>query len=159
LAKKSNRPEPKKNKYAIFAVAADILVVRHLRAKLDILLIQRKFEPYRNCWALPGGFLEHDEDALTAARRELEEETGLRCAKFVEFGSFSDPKRDPRGRTVTVAFYSVWNSRAGTPRASDDASHAQWFSTRRLPPLAFDHAEMIRKGLARYQLDTLSRRK
>lgn len=157
--RRSARAGSKKNPYEFFAVAADILVLRNQGKRLELLLIQRKCEPHQGSWALPGGFLDRDEDALTAARRELREETRLRTRKFVEFGTFSDPKRDPRGRTLSVSYYTLWSPQAGVPRGSDDAGLAEWFDVHRLPPLAFDHAQMIRKGLARYRLDRVSRRK
>lgn len=149
LGKKSKLPK-RQNPYQFFSVASDVLAIRKTGRQLEVLLIERRYPPFKDCWAVPGGFLEIDEDALTAAQREFSEEAGLWLAKknFVEFGSFSAPDRDPRGRTVTIAYWVfVKNSRL-TAQAGDDAKNAQWFPIKRLPPLAFDHAEMIRKGLA-----------
>ena len=138
--------------YEYFSVAADIMVLRcPNKGRLEVLLIQRKNPPYQGHWALPGGFLDLHEDALMAAKRELEEETGLKCNDLVEFGSFSDPNRDPRGRVITISFYTVLKKSGGQAVAGDDASHVEWFPVRRLPVLAFDHKEMIAKGLLRFR--------
>lgn len=146
MRKKLRPLKQSKNRYRIFSVAADVVVFNVQKKDLKVLLIQRRYPPYKGRWALPGGFLEPDEDAITAARRELKEETGLRVQRLVEFGSFSNPQRDPRGRVVTISFYSLFNKRNGVPSASDDASHLDWFAVSRLPPLAFDHREMIRRA-------------
>ncbi len=142
-------------KYPVFSVTADILVLRRAAGELQILLIQRKKNPYRNRWALPGGFLDADEDALGAARRELREETGLKARRLVEVGAFSDPKRDPRGRVVSVAFYTLFTPRSGKVKAGDDAGRAEWFSVKHLPRLAFDHRLIIRRGIIRYHSDRI----
>ena len=111
---------------------------------MEILLIQRGNPPYKDCWALPGGFIDRDEDALTAAKRELLEETGLRCSTLTPFGAYSDPDRDPRGRVITVSFYTFLNSSSQIAKAGDDAKSLKWWPIRRLPPLAFDHDLMIK---------------
>ena len=113
-----------------------------------LLLVRRGHEPYQGCWALPGGFLDMDETLEQCARRELMEETGLAApTRFEELKSFSTVDRDPRGRTITVAFM------AEVPmtevRGGDDADEARWFALDELPPLAFDHDEIIRTALAR----------
>ena len=90
-------------------------------------------------------------DALSAARRELEEETGLKAMRLTEFGSFSNPDRDPRGRVVTISFYTVLTGSVAHLKAGDDAGQAAWFSVRRLPELAFDHREMIAQGLRQFR--------
>ncbi len=149
LARKRKTRKPARSPYEFFSVAADIMALRRRGTVWEVLLIQRKYPPFQYKWALPGGFLERDEDALTAAKREFREETGLRGGSFHEFGSFSKPGRDPRGRTVTISFYTIVDSRA-IAAAGDDAGDAQWFPLKRLPPLAFDHREMIRQGLSCY---------
>lgn len=142
-----------KNPYEYFSVASDILVIRCPKGKkskalpYDVLLIQRRYPPHQGAWALPGGFVDRDEDAITAAMRELFEETGLKAKRFFEFGTFSHPKRDPRGRTLSVCFYTIYKRSLGTPRGGDDASHVQWFPINKLPQLAFDHKEMIQRGM------------
>jgi 8-oxo-dGTP diphosphatase len=136
----------KKFPYQFFSISADILVFRY-SGRWEALLIQRKNPPFQSSWALPGGFLDRREDALTAARRELNEETGLNCKELIEFGAFTAPDRDPRGRTATVAFYTFWKRSSGKAVASDDAKNVQWFPISRLPSLAFDHKEIISRGI------------
>lgn len=133
------------------------MVLRPTGRSWEILLIERRFPPYAGMWALPGGFVDRREDALTAAKRELNEETGLKALRLREFGSFSAPDRDPRGRTVTIAFYAVLK-RNGVRKvtAGDDAGRARWFRKSALPRLAFDHKEMIAKGLRAFRRDMLS---
>lgn len=127
------------------------MVLRFEKSSCEVLLIQRKYPPYKNAWALPGGFLDREESALVAARRELYEETNLRLPRLVEFGSFSEPGRDPRGRTLTIAFYGVLTSGLTVAKAKDDAKNIGWFNVRRLPRLAFDHKEMIQLGLRKFR--------
>lgn len=127
------------------AVSVDIVVLR--RDASEVLLIRRKNEPFAGLWALPGGFVDPDETLEQAAKRELEEETGIR-AKVEQLAAFSDPDRDPRGRTISVAFVArVAASRAVS--AGDDAADAAWYPTSRLPRLAFDHRKIIRKAVPR----------
>jgi 8-oxo-dGTP diphosphatase len=145
-----------RNPYEYFSVAADIMALRRNGGGYEVLLIQRKNPPYQYRWALPGGFLDRDEDALTAARRELHEETGLRAKKLHEFGSWSAPDRDPRGRCVTISFYTLVSGRGSGAVAGDDAKSLQWFPVSKLPPLAFDHREMIQKG---WKIFSANRRK
>jgi 8-oxo-dGTP diphosphatase len=143
----------RKKTYQYFSVAADVMALRRTGGHFEVLLIQRKHSPYQHCWALPGGFLDRNEDAITAARREFKEETGLTSKKLVEFGSFSDPLRDPRGRVVTISFYTLLTDGWMGMKAGDDAAEAAWFRVTRLPKLAFDHREMIRKGLSCFHRD------
>lgn len=110
-------------------------------AGTKILLIKRRNDPYKDYWALPGGYVEEGEDLEQAARRELEEETGITDVHFKQIGAFGDPKRDPRGWTVTVAFTSYVDSMDA--KAGDDAKEAQWFPVNKLPQLAFDHPLVI----------------
>lgn len=110
----------------------------------EVLLIRRGNEPFRGCWALPGGFMEMDETIGHCAVRELKEETGItvdECAALL-VGVFSRPGRDPRGRTVTVA-YRIDLDKEVNAVGGDDAAEARWFPLSELPPLAFDHAEII----------------
>ena len=122
-------------------LTADCVVIND---KDEVLLILRGNEPYRGCWALPGGFMEMDETIEHCAVRELQEETGLQVneADLCMVGVYSKPGRDPRGRTVTVA-YSVHLEGCCEVNGGDDAAEARWFSLDALPPLAFDHAEII----------------
>jgi 8-oxo-dGTP diphosphatase len=113
----------------------------------QILLIERKNDPYKNMWALPGGFIEEDETVETGAAREVEEETGLKDVQLQLVGVFSEPDRDPRGRIITVAFLALIQKSRARPVAGDDAGKVQWFSISDLPELAFDHAEIINKAI------------
>jgi 8-oxo-dGTP diphosphatase len=124
---------------------------------LQVLLIQRKLEPYQMCWALPGGFAHLDETLECAARRELSEETGLTDIYLEQLYTFGAVDRDPRERVVTVAYYALVNLGAHAVHASTDACAAEWFPCRDLPPLAFDHADIVEtarqrlRGKVRYQ--------
>jgi 8-oxo-dGTP diphosphatase len=124
-------------------LTADIVIFTIRSARLEILLIERGGDPYRGTWALPGGFVEEDEHIDTAACRELEEETGVKGQVLEQFHAFGDPKRDPRGRVVTVAYYTLVPPGRLSPKAADDAARAEWFDADKLPRLAFDHAEII----------------
>ena len=126
------------------ALTADIMVFNTLCT--EILLIRRGNEPFKNCWAFPGGFFDmSDRDIEHTAVRELEEETGLVDVPLKEFCVASREGRDPRGRTVTVVFTAQVNPDEVNPKGGDDASEARWFPLDNLPPLAFDHDEIIGK--------------
>lgn len=124
-------------------LTADIVIFTIRDRRLELLLIERANEPFRGCWALPGGFVEPDEDVDAAACRELEEETGVRGHSLAQFHVFGEPSRDPRGRVVTVAYYTLVPANQLSPKAADDAARAQWFDADKLPLLAFDHAAII----------------
>lgn len=109
-----------------------------------VLLIQRRDDPFAGDWALPGGFIEMHETLEESARRELLEETGLAIGKIVPVGVYGDPERDPRGRTISVAYLAVVDPAKLAVRAGDDAADAKWFSLSSLPKLAFDHALILR---------------
>jgi len=112
----------------------------------EVLLIQRKNDPFEGQWALPGGFVEDDEDLDTAAARELEEGTGVAPEKMHQFYAFGAPNRDPRGRAISIAYYAVVNKNGFQPEAASDAQAVQWFSLNDLPELAFDHADILAKA-------------
>jgi 8-oxo-dGTP diphosphatase len=132
------------------AVTVDIiLVTRGPRPK--VLLIRRKHHPFAGNWALPGGFVDMHETLEAAAHRELREETGLEVKKLEQLYTFGDPGRDPRGRTIAVAYLAVVDRTTLKPFAADDAAEVGWFNLRKPPPLAFDHREILahaRKRLA-----------
>lgn len=126
-------------------LTADCVVVR---SGSEVLLVRRGGEPFKGCWALPGGFMEMDETIEHCAVRELEEETGLRFAEqdLRLVGVYSAPGRDPRGRTVTAAFRVESGERraeSGEAVAGDDAAEVRWWPLATLPPLAFDHADIV----------------
>ena len=126
-------------------------------AGLKVLLIQRDRPPFEGRWALPGGFVEMGETLDAAARRELAEETGLAGVFLEQLYTFGDPGRDPRGRVVSVAYYALVNLHDRPVIAASDARNAAWFAADDVPPLAFDHAEVLEvalnrlKGKVRYQ--------
>ena len=127
------------------AVTVDIVIF--VGEDPELLLIRRKHVPFEGYWALPGGFVEMDESLEEAARRELEEETGVSDVTLTEIGAFGDPARDPRGRVITIAYAAVLEKRLLKVEAGSDAAEVAWFSTTNLPALAFDHAEIIQKAL------------
>lgn len=108
-----------------------------------VLLIQRRADPFQGKWALPGGFVDENERLLEAARRELAEETGVKVVDLEQLYTFGDPGRDPRGWTVSVAYLALVSPDQLRPVAGDDAAEVGWFPLDRLPPLAFDHAEIL----------------
>lgn len=130
-------------KYPHAAVTADCVIFGFDGRGLKILLIERGLEPYKGMWALPGGFMKMDEPIEETARRELAEETGLTNVYLEQFHVFSEPNRDPRERVVTVAFIALVRPEDYKVMAGDDAAHALWFDADMLPPLAFDHDEII----------------
>lgn len=130
-------------KYPHAAITADCVIYGFDGERLKILLVERGVEPYKGMWSLPGGFMKIDESVEETARRELEEETGLRDIFMTQFKVFSKVDRDPRERVVTVVFMALVRPSDYQLVAGDDASNALWFDERYLPPLAFDHEEII----------------
>jgi 8-oxo-dGTP diphosphatase len=129
------------------ALSTDIAVFQILGGRLELLLIERRADPFAGQWALPGGFLEPEEDLDACAARELAEETGLTGLTLHPFATFSTPGRDPRGWTVSAGYLTV----SATPlcaQAGDDAADARWFALNDLPALAFDHADIVGKARA-----------
>ena len=129
-------------KYPRPAVTADCVVITK-EENPKVLLIERGFEPFKGCWAFPGGFMNMDETTEQCAIRELEEETGMVVTELLQIGAYSKVDRDPRGRTVTVA-YLVLVDHPVEVTGQDDAAKAQWFPIDALPPLAFDHDDIMR---------------
>ena len=124
------------------AVTADCVVITK-ENEPKVLLIQRGNEPYKGQWAFPGGFMNMDETTEQCAVRELEEETGLKVCNIQQIGAYSKVDRDPRGRTVTVAYLAIIDKPEAV-KGLDDAAKAQWFPLSALPKLAFDHEEIIK---------------
>lgn len=130
-------------------LTVDVVVLTIRRATLEVLLIRRGLPPFKGSWAIPGGFVHGRETLDEAAARELGEETGVTGVYLEQLYSFGDPGRDPRGRVVTVAYYALIPSDLATLRAGTDAADACWFRLGALPPLAFDHAEILRTAVRR----------
>lgn len=116
---------------------------------LKVMLIQRNLPPFQGEWALPGGFVRIDESLEAAALRELQEETGLEQVFLEQLYTFGAIDRDPRERVVTVAYYALVNMNDYQVQAATDASDAAWFSVHDLPPLAFDHDNILATALTR----------
>ena len=138
------------------AVTADcVIFCRDEQYGLSVLLIERRGEPYKGCWAFPGGFLEMDETVEECAVRELQEETGLVISveddSLTQLGCYSKVDRDPRGRVITIAFYTLIEKR--DVAGNDDARQARWFTIQSLPSLAFDHERILQDALARLEMD------
>jgi 8-oxo-dGTP diphosphatase len=123
-------------------VTADAAIVEDAR----IVLVRRGNPPYKDCWALPGGFVEVGERVEEACVREAKEETGLDVEAVRLVGVYSDPKRDPRGHTVGVAYLCV--PEGGVLKGADDAKEARWFPLDELPVLAFDHQRIVEDVMA-----------
>lgn len=136
-------------KYPRPAVTGDCIVItKEVDAK--VLLIQRADEPYIGCWAFPGGFLNMDETTEQCAIRELEEETGLKVNDVHQIGAYSKVDRDPRGRTITVAYLAIIDSPISV-LGQDDAAKAEWWPLSALPQLAFDHNDIINDAYTLYK--------
>jgi 8-oxo-dGTP diphosphatase len=127
------------------AVTVDCLIYRKIKEP-EILLIERKYEPFKNSWAFPGGFIEMDEDLIDSAKRELLEETALTGIELQQLACFGKPGRDPRGRTISVVFWGKYTEFSNVV-AGDDAQKAEWFSINKMPKLAFDHEEIFEYAL------------
>jgi 8-oxo-dGTP diphosphatase len=141
-------------KYPRPAVTADCVVIGWTAdGSRQVLLIRRGNEPYKDCWAFPGGFLNMDETLEECALRELKEETGLTpTGEIVELKSFSTVDRDPRGRTITVAY--LIEMPLTEVAGGDDAAEAKWFPLEELPPLAFDHDEILKVAMEKLKVES-----
>ncbi|MCB2153988.1 NUDIX hydrolase [bacterium] len=132
------------------SVTVDVILFAVENQVLHVLLIQRKNPPFADAWAFPGGFLDEGEDLEPAALRELQEETGLSLedGELWQLGAYGTPGRDPRGHTITVAFFGVLPEDMPEVRGADDAAKAQWWPIESLPELAFDHGDILNEALA-----------
>jgi 8-oxo-dGTP diphosphatase len=124
-------------------VTVDAVIFSKPETGLKFLLIRRANEPFKEMWALPGGFVEMDETLEEAINREVKEEIGLSGIQFKQLHTFSAVNRDPRHRTISTVFTGFVKKELVTPEAGDDASEAAWFAADNLPPLAFDHNLII----------------
>ncbi len=143
---------PSKNycyEYPHPAVTTDVAVFTLQQQSLQLLLIKRAQEPFKGSWALPGGFLEIDEDLEQCAKRELQEETGVSGLYLEQLYTFGAPNRDSRERIISVTYYALAPPDRLTPMAASDAAEAQWFPVAALPDLAFDHHAIIGLALER----------
>ena len=135
-------------KYPRPAVTADCVVMTN-EPQPKVLLIQRGADPFKGAWAFPGGFMNMDETTEDCAIRELEEETGLKVTAVDQIGAYSKVDRDPRGRTITVAYLAIIDSPEKVI-GQDDAAKAEWFPITELPHLAFDHYDIMQDAVRAY---------
>jgi 8-oxo-dGTP diphosphatase len=140
---------PHTYEYPRAALTVDCVVFGFDEGELKVLLIERGLPPFEGQWALPGGFVRVEETLDEAARRELEEETGLTGVFLEQLYTFGEVKRDPRERVVSVAWYALVKLAEQNTRAATDAADARWFPVTQLPRLAFDHAAILESALAR----------
>jgi 8-oxo-dGTP diphosphatase len=140
---------PHTYKYPRPALTVDCVVFGFDETELKVLLIQRGLEPFKGRWALPGGFVRLEETLEEAARRELEEEAGLKQVFLEQLYTFGAVKRDPRERVVSVAYYALVKMSAHQTKAATDAADAKWFPIAESPKLAFDHADILQTALGR----------
>ncbi len=139
------------------SVTVDVALFSILDEQLKVLLIKRKYPPFKGMWAIPGGFVKMDESLEHGAYRELAEETGVKQTDVYleQLFTFGEPGRDPRTRVITVAYFALVGADKLTPQADTDAADVGWFSVYDAPPLAFDHAQILEYALTRlrYKLE------
>ncbi|HKK37813.1 MAG TPA: NUDIX hydrolase [Cryomorphaceae bacterium] len=126
-------------------VTVDAVIFTERAGVRHVLLVQRKNPPFKGEWALPGGFVEEDEDLETACRRELKEETRIDAEDLKQLGAFGKIGRDPRGRTISVAYVGIVAYQMA--KAASDAAAVEWHPLDGLPTLAFDHNEILSQAL------------
>lgn len=138
-------------------VTVDAIVFGYAKQDgISVLLIQRKYEPFKDSWALPGGFVLEKETLEDAVARELQEETGITVNYLEQLYTFGTPARDPRQRIISVAYFGlVKTSKYQQLKASTDAANAQWFNIKKLPPLAFDHKNILAAAIDRLKTKVL----
>lgn len=139
------------NKSSVIKIAVDAIVFGYSKQDgVSVLLIQRKYEPFKNSWALPGGFVLEQESLEEAVKRELWEETGIEVNYLEQLYTFGEPKRDPRQHIISVAYFGlVKAAQYQELKASTDAENAKWFSIKKLPVLAFDHKQILQVAIER----------
>ena len=131
------------------SVTVDIIIFTIKGREIKVLLVKRSLEPFKDMWAIPGGFIHINESLEEATKRELEEETGVKDVYLEQLYSFGDPGRDPRGRVITVSYFALINSEKIKLKATTDVSEASWFSIKTLPKLAFDHKKILDYAIKR----------
>lgn len=139
----------KLNDYPQPSVTVDLVVFTIKDNMLKILLIKRDVEPFKGTWAIPGGFVKMEESLEDAAKRKLEEETGVKDVYMEQLYTFGEQERDPRGRVITIAYIALINSENVKLSSTIDVSDVQWFSIKKLPPLAFDHRNILDYAIKR----------
>lgn len=137
------------HKYKKPSVTVDIVIFTIKDNDLKVLLVKRDVEPFKGRWAIPGGFVRIEESLEDAAKRELAEETGVKSVYLEQLYTFGYPKRDPRGRVITVSYIALVNSDNIRLEATTDVSEAQWFSVKKFLLLAFDHKNILEYALKR----------
>ena len=126
-------------------VSVDAVVFAFFESKAKLLLIKRRYEPFKGKWALPGGFVDIDEELEDAVARELAEETGLVDVRLEQMHTFGNVGRDPRGRQITIAFMGIATEGKKRIKAGDDAAEARWFDIEKLPKdMGFDHEKIAK---------------
>jgi len=131
------------------SVTVDIILFTIKDENLKVLLVKRAFDPFKDMWAIPGGFTLVNESLEDAAKRELSEETNVKDVYLEQLYTFGEPKRDPRTRVITVAYFALVNSEKFKLKASTDVKDVRWFSVYELPQLAFDHKKILEYALKR----------
>lgn len=139
------------------AVTVDCLLLRLNEERIEGLFIKRKGDPFKGCWALPGGFMEIDETPELAVVRELEEETSIKIHDVLQIGAFGAVNRDPRGRTISIAYLAFLDD-GQTAKAASDAADVEWIGLNEPIALAFDHKEILNEAIIKLT-ETLSIRK
>lgn len=132
-------------------LTVDAVVFGYDSGNISVLLVKRKYEPFKDGWALPGGFVLENENLEEAVQRELVEETGVKINYLEQLYTFGDLERDPRGRVVSIAYFGLVKPNAFNLRASTDAEEAEWFNIKKLPKLAFDHKKILKIAIERLQ--------
>src|SRR5215475_8813760 len=148
MAEQAEHYDP--TRYERPSVTVDVVIFTLQNRELHVLLVKRKHWPFEGRWAIPGGFVNMNESLEQAARRELEEETGIRDIYVEQLYTFGEPKRDPRTRVISVAYIALVRADMQTLRVSDESTDVRWFPVRLLPgPLAFDHDSILATALDR----------
>lgn len=139
----SGRPVTPNPRNSRPAVTTNVVVFTLRDDKLKLLLVRRRSDPYKGMWALPGGYVETDEDLDDSAMRALEDSTGVAGVYLEQLYTFGAPDRDPRERVISVAYYALVPSEKLQLRTASDSEAIGWFALNELEPLAFDHNEMV----------------
>ncbi len=130
-------------------LTVDAVVFGYEEGNISILLIKRKYEPFKDKWAIPGGFVKNEESLEEAVQRELQEETGVQINYLEQLYTFGETDRDPRGRVVSVAYFGLVRPNAFKIEASTDAADVQWFHMNELPEISFDHKTILETAIKR----------